>query len=112
MKYYEFVETEVFTEDWESLGLDDEDFRGLQKYLIKNPEAGDIMPGTGGLRKLRWAAKNKGKRGGARILYVLFTTKERIYLISAYGKNDQDDITEEDKKIFRALIKQLEREVK
>ena len=67
-------------------------------YLIDHPDAGDVIPGAGGARKLRWAAKGKGKRGGARIVYLYVVIAARIYLLRCYAKNDKTDLTAEEKK--------------
>jgi mRNA-degrading endonuclease RelE of RelBE toxin-antitoxin system len=64
----------------------DEDLRGLQNLLVVSPDAGDLMRGRAGLRKVRWAALGRGKRGGARVIYYWHVPKDRIYLIYAYLK--------------------------
>ena len=77
-------------------------------YLIDHPDAGDVIPGAGGARKLRWAAKGKGKRGGARIiiyLYVMIAT--RIYLLRCYAKNVRTDLTADEKKDLRQIAAHL-----
>jgi hypothetical protein len=76
-------------------------------YLIDRPDAGDVIPGSGGARKLRWAAKGKGKRGGARIIYLYVVTAGRIYLIRCYAKNVQTDLTSEEKKELRRIAAHL-----
>ena len=108
MKFYEYIETLVFREDWKTLGLSDGELKDLQGYLNDNPEEGKIISGTGGLRKLHWSAKDKGKRGGARVLYVLFNRQAKIYLISAFGKSVKENISNTDKALFKELIKTLE----
>jgi hypothetical protein len=67
-------------------------------YLIDHPHAGDVIPGAGGARKLRWAAKGKGKRGGARIIYLYVVIAARIYLLRCYAKNVRTDLTADEKK--------------
>lgn len=94
----EFVILPEFEKCWRQCGLDDEDLREFENYLCLNPTCGDVIPGTGGLRKLRWNLKDKGKRGGARAFYVDFTYYERIYLISAFSKNVKTDLTEDEKR--------------
>ena len=71
----------------------DEDLRGLQNFLLTAPDAGDVIGGGSGLRKLRWAAQGHGKRGGARVIYFRHVPEERIYLIYAYTKSAQDNLT-------------------
>ena len=95
-------------QDWEGLGLIDNELRELQEYLNKNPEEGSIISGTGGLRKMRWKVKSKGKRSGARILYVFFSRQEKIYLIMAFEKGEQENISDSDKAVFKDIIKELE----
>ncbi len=91
---------------------DYEDLRELEVYLCLHPESGDVIPGTGGLRKLRWNLREKGKRGGVRTFYVDFAYYERIYLISAFSKNVKTDLSEDEKKTIKFLIKALENELK
>ena len=66
-------------------------------YLIDHPDAGDVIPGAGGARKLRWAAKGKGKRGGARIIYLCVMIATRIYLLRCYAKNAKTNLTADEK---------------
>lgn len=73
--------------------MSDEDYRAFQNTLLKNPECGDLIPGTGGLWKVRWSLAGRGKRGGVRIIYYWWTRADRIYLVLAYPKNAQDDLT-------------------
>ena len=95
-----FIEVPVFVKKWQALGLTDENLRELQKVLLKNPKKGDVIQGTGGLRKIRIPMENnkKGKRSGARVLYVDIELKECIYFINVYSKDEKDDLTEEEKK--------------
>jgi hypothetical protein len=76
-------------------------------YLVGHPDAGDVIPGAGGARKLRWAAKGKGKRGGARIVYVYVVIAARIYLLRCYAKNVRTDLTAVEKKELRQLAAYL-----
>jgi len=76
-------------------------------YLIDHPDAGDVIPGAGGARKLRWAAKGKGKRGDARIIYVYVVIAARIYLIGCYAKNAKTDLTPDEKKEPRQIAAYL-----
>lgn len=72
-------------------------------YLIDHRDAGNVIPGAGGVRKLRWAAKSKGKRGGARIIYVYVRVAARIYLLRRYAKNVRTDLTADEKKELRQV---------
>jgi mRNA-degrading endonuclease RelE of RelBE toxin-antitoxin system len=86
-----FVETSVFSalrDDW----LSDEEYRRLQSYLIEYPDAGDLIRGSGGIRKVRWAAKGKGKSGGVRVIYYWAKAPSHVYLLTLYGKSEQADI--------------------
>lgn len=107
-----FIEVPTFTRKWRELGLTDDNLRDLQNILLENPKAGDAIQGTGGLRKIRIPMSNrgKGKRGGARVIYVDIELKERIYFINVYTKDEKDDLTEDEKKAFRAVIKILKEE--
>lgn len=108
--YRIFKETPSFTEKWYSLGLTDEDLRDLENILLKNPKMGDVIPGTGGIRKIRISAENIGKRGGGRVIYVDIEVKECIYLLNVYVKNEKTDLTEKEKKMLRKLVEVLKEE--
>ena len=95
---------------WKEFGLTDENLRDLENVLLENPKAGDTIQGTGGLRKIRIPLENTGKRGGGRVLYVDIELKETIYFINVYTKNEKDDLTEDEKKAFKAVIKILKGE--
>lgn len=105
-----FIEVPTFTRKWKELGLTDDNLRDLQKILLDNPKAGDVIQGTGGLRKIRIPLDNTGKRGGGRVIYVDIEYKETIYFINVYTKNEKDDLTEEEKKAFKAVVKILREE--
>lgn len=107
-----FIELPEFQKAWSSLGLTDDDLNDLEIFLTTNPDYGDVIPGTNGLRKLRWGAKGKGKRGGARILYLDILVLEKIYLITAYSKNKQIDLSPSEKKEIKELIMLLKQETK
>lgn len=103
-----FVETVVFTRRITALGLE-ESLLQLQNELLANPEAGDVEPGTGGLRKIRMAdpGRGKGKRGGARVHYLWLQHKSRIYLIFVYGKNETATLNEQQKRQLRQIATQI-----
>ena len=105
-----FVEVPMFTKKWKELGLTDEILRDLQNMLLNDPKSGDVIQGTGGLRKIRIPMGNKGKSGGSRVIYVDIELKEVIYFINVYAKNEKDDLTEEEKKAFKAVVKILKEE--
>ena len=87
--------------------LDDEEFRSLQVLLMRNPEAGDVIEGTGGLRKLRYgdARRGKGKRGGLRVIYYWWATGRQFWLFTLYDKDEADDLSAKEKKLLKDLLK-------
>jgi mRNA-degrading endonuclease RelE of RelBE toxin-antitoxin system len=97
-----FIETDIFTEDLKELLTDDE-YSKFQQHLAENPHAGDVIQKTGGLRKVRWSAQGKGKRGGVRVIYYYVMPDSQIRLLLIYKKGKQDDLTEAQKKILRQL---------
>ena len=88
--------------------MGDGDLRELQETLLQNPKAGDVIRGTGKLRKIRIAFEGQGKRGGGRVAYVDFTVYEAIYLITAYPKNEKDDLTKAERNAIAKMIVRLE----
>ncbi len=86
--------------------LDDELFRSFQLELLKNPEAGDLLEGTGGLRKVRFSdqRRGKGKRSGLRVIYYWWSGFDQFWLFTVYSKNEQDDLTPAQKKLFRQTL--------
>ena len=81
--------------------------RALQSFLLARPDAGEAIRGGSGLRKLRWSASGRGKRGGARVIYYRHVPGECIYLVYAYAKNVQDDLTREQVKVLANLMKDI-----
>lgn len=105
-----FIEVPLFTRKWKELGLSDDILRALQNELLEYPKAGDAIQGTGGLRKIRIPLENSGKRGGGRVIYVDIEVKETIYFINVYTKNEKDDLTDDERKAFKAIVKILKEE--
>ena len=89
---YTFVETKLFTRLIDEY-LSDDEFAALQLYMIVNPEAGDLIKGSGGVRKMRWSGSGRGKRGGIRVIYYLRLQRGQIWLLTAYAKNVRDTIS-------------------
>ena len=106
----EFVYTEPFRRSWKAMGLGEEKKKKLEEMLLENPKAGDVIEGTGGARKIRIQMENRGKSGGARVIYVDVFRKEKLYLLLAYPKNVQDDLTPEQKKMIRNLVDAIKKE--
>jgi len=101
------VETSAFARRAEKL-LSVEEYEELVFFLALHPESGDEIPGTGGVRKVRFAAKGKGKSGGVRVVYYFFDDENPLYAIFLYGKNEQTDLTSEQMRLvasFAAMIK-------
>ncbi len=101
----EFLEAPAFSRYLPDY-LDDESYRILQNDLASNPDLGDLMPGTGGFRKMRWAdaRRGKGRRGGLRIIYYHFRSDSRIWFMAVYDKNEASDLTTKEKKALKASI--------
>lgn len=97
-----------FDRKWTEMGLTDKELKALQEELTINPSKGDVMKGTGGLRKIRIAFEGRGKSGSARVCYVDFIVYERIYLITAYSKDEKDNISKSERNEVKKLIKILE----
>ena len=100
-----FVETPAFCR-WREENLDDERFRALQNVLIINPRLGDVIQGSGGLRKLRVGLPGRGKRGSARVIYYWWAGEDRCYLLMAYAKGSQSDLTADQRKRLSAAIRE------
>lgn len=99
-----FIETSTFTKLITKYLTDDE-YLGLQTFLLKFPDAGDIVRGTGGVRKLRWQFSGKGKRGGLRIIYYWQVSEDEVWLLTAYGKSERESIPAH-------ILKQIAEEIK
>jgi hypothetical protein len=100
-----FVELPVFTRVAAGL-FEDDALQDIQEMLLADPEAGDVIPGGGGLRKLRVALPGRGKRGGARVIYYWWAKREHCYLVYAYAKNEQSDLTRDQLKQLARIMKQ------
>jgi hypothetical protein len=103
----EFIETPVFTEVLPDY-LSDDEYRELQLFLTAHPAAGDVMPGTGGFRKLRWAdqRRGKGKRGGLRVIYYHLVADTLIWFFTLYDKEEAADLTPAQKRLLKAAIEE------
>ena len=107
-----FIELPLFQKKWKAMGLDDKDLKRLQEELILDPKVGEVMQGTGGIRKMRFAFEKRGKSGSVRIIYVDFEVYEKIYLITAYPKNEKDNLSQAERNELRQMIRILEQQLK
>lgn len=99
----ELIETSVFSrqvrEQW-----DEEEYRAFQLHLVLHPDAGPVIPGSGGLRKVRWRVSGRGKRGGARVIYYWKSAAGKIYLVFLYPKNVRSDLLARELRALRELV--------
>jgi len=100
------VETPEFLSAMRKL-MTEEQRAVLVDYLAYNPVAGDLIQGTGGVRKLRWGLEERGKRGGARVIYFFHSADTPLFVLTAYAKNEQADLSQKDRNDFRQLTKLL-----
>lgn len=102
---FQFVEAPAFSR-YRDEYLDDDAFTDLQLSLASNPEAGDLVPGAGGIRKMRWKdpRRKKGKRGGLRVIYYCFLSEEEIWLLTLYDKDEAADLSKNEKDMLRRAL--------
>jgi hypothetical protein len=103
------VETPAFLRQAEAIWDEDERL-ALVDHIARNPESGDVIPGTGGVRKVRWSRPGSGKRGGARVIYFYYHTDAPLYLLLAYAKAQRTDMTQDEKKAATALTSALKQQ--
>lgn len=108
----EFVMLPEFEKRWKQMNLNDNDLKRLQSELLFNSQKNPVMKGTGGLRKIRFAFENTGKSGSARVVYVDFVIYNTIYLISAYPKNEKDNLSNAERNAIKNIIEKLEEQLK
>jgi mRNA-degrading endonuclease RelE of RelBE toxin-antitoxin system len=106
------VEVDPFPATARRTGLAEEERQDITLYLAQMPDAGDVIPGTGGLRKLRWPGRGKGKRGGYRVIYYYFNDAVPLYLLAVYPKNQQIDLAPQQKARLTALADELKAEAR
>ena len=97
------VESRAFTRRRDEL-FEDEEYRALQIALLLNPRLGPVVPGTGGVRKLRWSVPGRGKRGGVRVIYYHAASQRVLALLHVYTKNESEDLTSDQKAALRKLV--------
>jgi hypothetical protein len=98
-----FIESSIF-ENHRPEYLSDDEFQKLQNELLANPLTGDVMQGSGGLRKIRVATKGKGKRAGSRVIYYYYNRFSRFYLLTIYAKNEMSDLTAAQKNQLKTFL--------
>jgi len=103
----EFINTTVYDKRWNELGLTDDDLRLFQIDLLENPKAGDIIEGTGGAAKVRYAVSGKGKSGGIRVIYLDLESYKKIYLLTCYPKAKKDNLTDSEKAAIKEVVKRI-----
>ena len=96
------IETPIFTADVRVL-LSDVEYARLQEHLVRHPDAGDVIAGTGGLRKIRWAVAGTGKQGGSRVIYFHAVAQSQIRMLLIYRKGIKDDLTPREKSVLRKI---------
>ena len=101
-----FVETSLFTRLLAD-HLSDDEYRSLQSHLIAHPEAGPIIKGSGGVRKVRWRSGGKGKSGGVRVIYYWATAVDQVYMLTLYGKGEKENLSATDLRKVTRLLEEL-----
>ena len=102
---YNFRESKIFTKRLTAL-LSDEDYAELQWELIEYPKGGNIIKAGGGIRKIRWAAKGRGKRGGVRVIYYFAVAKGKFLMLDIYAKNEREDLSSFELKYLKNLVEE------
>ncbi len=103
----EIIETPTFTRLIGQL-MDDDEYAKLQLALVLRPDWGRVIPGSGGLRKLRWAGSGRGKRGGLRVIYYWQIADDQIRLLVGYPKSEQEDLSHDEIKQLKRLVEEFE----
>jgi mRNA-degrading endonuclease RelE of RelBE toxin-antitoxin system len=84
----------------------------LFDFIARNPKAGDIIPGTGGVRKMRFAVQGKGKRGGVRVIYYYYNDRNPVLLFTVFGKNEKSDLREKEENILYRIVQEIKKEMR
>lgn len=107
----EFIYLPNFESKWKKLGLTDDDTFRLERELLSNPMVGKVIEGTGGIRKMRFAVKGKGKSGSTRVIYIDFQVHKEIFFLDVYQKSDKKDLSEHEKSQLKKLVEFLEEQL-
>lgn len=102
-----FIYLPTFEKAWKSLGMGEKEIVFLEEMLLRNPQAGAVMEGSGGIRKMRFALPGHGKSGSARVIYVDFVVSETIYILYAYPKSSKENLTKSEIAVFRKFVESL-----
>jgi mRNA-degrading endonuclease RelE of RelBE toxin-antitoxin system len=97
------IETSLFTKQVQNF-LNDEEYKELQTHLVMHPDSGVLIPGSGGLRKVRWGYKGQGKRGGVRVIYYWVIQQDRLLMLFMYPKNVQDNLSATQLKMLKQIV--------
>jgi len=108
----EFVRLHEFEKQSKKIGLTEDDVRSIENIILDNPTIGDVIAGTGGIRKFRFALDNRGKRGGARVVYIDFTIFNKVYLLTAFAKNETDNLSKAERNELFNLVSLLKSELR
>lgn len=103
----EIIRTSAFTKAIAKLKVSEVELEALESEIATKPQSGDVIQGLKGVRKIRFAYGGKGKRGGGRCIYLVLAVEDTIYLLLAYGKAQQSDLSQEQRKVVLALIEEL-----
>jgi hypothetical protein len=101
------IRTQRYIKDLKRMGVSEFEWAALEEAIAANPEAGDVIPGLEGLRKIRFAMRNRGKRGGGRAIYYLMMSDETVLMITAYAKSEREDLSPDQKKAIVALLREI-----
>lgn len=101
-----FIETSEFSKRLPA-HLDEEGYAALQLFLSLHPGAGAVIRGSGGIRKIRWRSKGRGKRSGLRVIYYWLAAEDHIYLLTLYGKGVKDDLTPTERAMWRQVVEEI-----
>lgn len=101
-----FIETSTFTRELPG-HFDDDAYAALQAFLSVHPDSGDVIRGTGGIRKIRWTMPGRGKRGGSRVVYYWLAKEDHIYLLTLYAKGVKDDLTAAERDAWRKAVEAI-----